>query len=353
VQKLTFKNKFFLHPEFKDRVNAIGRDVSLPKTPSQYSITTDHSVNSNGKISICDKITAIPLNPKLEYEYFKKNKIFAYDESSAKYNTLEGSGILTCHSLVYIDDFDYLATTCLSFGFYTRSELLLDKNKEMKDVRNQNTKEMQKMGNFDQIDAAYKADYAIERTEFIVSNVVENSVVFIDGPLIGNQMTSYNLKMIDKFKQKLVISIFIVKNSNSNLLTDNLDILRGKYNSDLHWANQFLKPGERTNFFRYTDAVNPENTKVFCYIKPMPLECSPQRIEFHPYLYSQNKEFVEKLMNIIYYLYLVNGNPKNCQIRPITVAEMYAREVKKMYNINKFLDESDLKPTMNQARGFG
>jgi hypothetical protein len=57
-------------------------------------------------------------------------------------------------------------------------------------------------------------------------------------------------------------------------------------------------------------------------------------------------------MDIAYYFYLVQGETKNSQIRPIAIAEKFARESKKMYNLNKLMLESKLQPTMNQARGF-
>ena len=57
-------------------------------------------------------------------------------------------------------------------------------------------------------------------------------------------------------------------------------------------------------------------------------------------------------MNLIYYLLLVQGYLQNPQIRPIAVAEKYARAILKMTDIDKLVRDSGLIPTMNQER-FG
>ena len=186
--------------------------------------------------------------------------------------------------------------------------------------------------------------------KFIIKNISENSILFIDGPLIGKQMNVYTLKLNEELLKKVVIPIFVVKNSSSNLVTDNVQELKGKFNSDMHWAHKLLKPGQRTNFFLYRDLYNTNNSKVFCYIKPFGV--SPQRIEVHPTTYYRNKEFICQMMDIIYFLYLVHADLKNPQVRPIAIAEQFARETKKIYNVDKILTESKLQPTMNQARGF-
>jgi hypothetical protein len=184
----------------------------------------------------------------------------------------------------------------------------------------------------------------------MLSNVPDNCILFIDGPFIGKQMSAFNIKLNNELLKKSVVPIFIVKNSSSNLVTDNTAQLNGKFNSDMHWAYNYLRPGQRTSFFRYTDQTNTNNSKIFCYIKPF--NCSPQRIEFHPPTYYAQKKLISQLMDIAYYFYLVQGETKNSQIRPIAIAEKFARESKKMYNLNKLMLESKLQPTMNQARGF-
>lgn len=176
-------------------------------------------------------------------------------------------------------------------------------------------------------------------------------MLLIDGPLIGNQMNDYTIKLNQKLLEKNVIPIFIVKNSSSNLVTDNINELNGSFNSDMHWAFKYLSHGERTNFFLYRDSYNKNFAKVFCYIKPF--DISPQRVEIHPTTYQGREGLIEHLMDILYFFFITQGDLKNPQVRPIAIAEMYARESKKMYNINKILREAKIQPTMNQTRGFG
>lgn len=57
-------------------------------------------------------------------------------------------------------------------------------------------------------------------------------------------------------------------------------------------------------------------------------------------------------MNLIYYLLLAQGNPKNPQIRPIAIAEAYARATLKLIDLNQLLRRFGLVPTINQER-FG
>lgn len=57
-------------------------------------------------------------------------------------------------------------------------------------------------------------------------------------------------------------------------------------------------------------------------------------------------------MDLVYYLLLVQGDLKNPQIRPIAIAEKYARKTLQLIDINKLTYGSGLIPTMNQDR-FG
>ena len=79
---------------------------------------------------------------------------------------------------------------------------------------------------------------------------------------------------------------------------------------------------------------------------------SPQRIEMHPITYAKNEDRMADLLNAISYLMIANGDKSNPQIRPIAIAEKFARETKKHVNIRKKLKSAGLVPTMNQERGF-
>ena len=58
------------------------------------------------------------------------------------------------------------------------------------------------------------------------------------------------------------------------------------------------------------------------------------------------------LMDLVYFLLLVQGDLKNPQIRSISIAEKYARSTLKLIDINKMMKNSGMMPTMNQER-FG
>lgn len=350
MEKISLPNQFILHPEFKKKVLAIQRDVNLPLIPSPTNITKDDYFPHNSKVTLEEEFGKKDLDALNGKNLLNNYTILSYDESIDKFQALEGSGYLTCHSLIMIDDDDYIPSTCLSFNFYTRSKLLLEKNNSMRDVRKVENEKSEIMDMNDKIEAAFKADYVKDRNKFILENTPDNSILFIDGPLIGKQMSGSTVKLNMQLLEKSIIPIFITKNSSSNLVTDNIQNLYGKFNSDLHWAHQFLKPSQRTSFFRYTDQTNSNFSKIFCYLKPF--QVSPQRIEFHPSTYIGRKDFISQLMNIIQYLFLIQGDSKNSQIRPIAIAEKFARENKKIVNINKIFAESEIQPTMNQARGF-
>lgn len=351
MEKFVISNNLVLHPHFKERIKSIQSQIELPLVPSALALNTDDQLSKNlCKLSIVGKMDRVRLDPRKGRDYYSSLNFIAYDESIEKFLALEGTGYLTCHSMVLIDEIDYLASNCLSFAFYTRSKMLLDKNHTLRDARTNDTTPNEDI-NEDSIEAAFKRDYATERTKFILSNCPPHTILLIDGPLIGNQMSDYTVELNQRLLDKSVIPIFIVKNSSSNLVTDNIHELIGNYNSDMHWAYKYLSYGERTNFFAYQDLNNKNFAKVFCYIKPFDL--SPQRVEIHPTTYQGREDLIEKLMNTLYFFYIAQGDLKNPQIRPIALAEVYARETKKMYNINKIMREAKIQPTMNQNRGFG
>lgn len=350
MERIRFSNNFYLHPKFKEKVLSIKKDIDLPKIPISQNVVKDDYLSTLGKLNLEEEFGSKDLSASSGSELMEKYVFLGYDESFDLFQVLEGAGYLTCHSLILVDDDDYLASTCLSFRFYTRSKLLLEKNKDLSDANIAGKADTETMENKDKIEAAFKEDYALDRNKFILSNIPDNCIIFIDGPLVGKQMTRFNNELNSRLLEKSVIPIFVVKNSSSNLVTDNTSGLYGNYNSDMHWAHNFLNNGQRTNFFRYTDQTVRANSKVFCYMKPF--DASPQRIEMHPDTYLRHKELIPQLMETIYYLYLIQGDTKNTQIRPIAIAEKFARESKKMYNLNDIMMDSLLQPTMNQARGF-
>ena len=156
---------------------------------------------------------------------------------------------------------------------------------------------------------------------------------------------------LEKFEDMGIIPIFVVKNSNANLVTDNLNELAGKYNSDMHWSYNFLNEAQRTNFFAYRYNKSGRNEKAFCYIKFFK-HSSPQRIEIDLNTYNKYKDHIDSLMDSLYYLMIAQGNPRDTQLRPIYIAEMYAKETLKLINPYKLLKKTGLNPIMNEVR-FG
>lgn len=333
-------NKLFIHPSFKDTLNEINElNIKLPNNPTNEDMDFQlYTFPPNGElVSNIEEIKSYKLNPKKGQELTNSGiSVSAYDESINKFSALEGTAFLTSHSLVLQHKKGYIPSAFLSFYFYTRSKVYTDKSKFIKYSKDPETDS--------------KIDYVKDRTQFIINNTPKNSVVLIDGPLIGGQVSTYTFKLNQELLKKNVIPIFFVKNTSSNLVTDYINELRNKYNSDMHWAHNTLKVGERTNFFKYVDKHNPRNAKLFCYLKPF--NVSPQRIEFHLNTFEKFKDKILDLMDIIYYLLLAQGDPKNPQIRTIAIAEKFARDSLKLVNINKLMREAGIMPTINQER-FG
>lgn len=332
-------NKVVVHPEFEETIREISElGVSLPDCMPQVQYHPDEMLFPTGELVIpVGSIQTNELDPQRGSRLAQMGlPITAYDESIAKFVSLEGTAYATSHSLILLGPDSYVPVDYLTFYFYTRSEELVKRSKY---IRLSDDPEMDS-----------KRDYIRDRIRFLERMVPDNSILLIDGPLIGGDVYTIMMRSIEAFHQKGIIPVFFVKNSASNLVTDNIEALRKKYNSDLHWSFKFLQRGERTNFFTYRDKVNPRNAKAFCYLKAFDL--SPQRVEFHMDTYSRNPPLMDDLMELVYYLLIVQGNAQNPQVRPIAVAEKYARETLGLVNVLSLMKEAGIIPTMNQIR-FG
>lgn len=334
-------NKLFFHPLFKDTIAEINRlNIQLPPNPSDLEMNFHlDAYPQNGEVvSKVENINNYKLNAK-NGEKLVQNKrtLCAYDESINSYLGLEGTAYLTSHSLIVHYKEDYLPLNYLTFYFYTRAEIYSKESNVIKYSAN--------------IEVDSKKDYVNDRNEFIIKNTPSNSILFIDGPLFGGNVNFPAFQLNERLLERNVIPLFFVKNSYSSMATDHIEELKGKYNSDLHWAYNFLKMGERTNLFRYTDQENKTDyLKLFCYIKTF--NTSPQRIEFHEKTLEKYRNEIPELFDLIYYLSLVQGDLKNPQIRSISIAEKYARATLKLINIDQIMKEAGIVPTMNQER-FG
>ena len=338
--ELTFDfNKLIIDPRFDETVREVSElNVSFPGYNTNFRPTLDDLVFESAELVMpIGKINRVALNPKKGTKVSKNSvPICAYDESIIKFQSLEGSAFFTSHSMVVSDKSDYIPVSYITFYFYTRSSEIVKRSKH---IRFSYEPEMDS-----------KKDYIKDRIAFLQKAVPRKSILLIDGPLIGGDVYTFMIRSIKKFHEKDVIPIFFVKNSLSNLVTDNVKELRGRYNSDMHWSYNFLDAGQRTSFFTYRDRVNPDNAKVFCYLKGFDL--SPQRVEMHIDTFSKYETAMADIMDLVYYLLLVQGNKFNPQVRPIAIAEMYARGTIKLINVHKLIKEVGIMPTMNQTR-FG
>jgi len=330
-------SRLVFHSSFKNTISELSDlEVKLPSISSDLEINFNlYDYPQNGRlVSKVEEIQRFQLNPKNGEELCNGLFICAYDESVNRFQGLEGTAYLTSHSLILHGPNDFFASNLLTLYFYTRSKIL-----------SQNTKYIKYS---EDPESDWKRDYVIDREHFLISNVPGNSVVFIDGPLIGGQMSTHTIELNDSLLKNETIPIFFVKNSDSNLVTDNIEELRGKFNSDMHWAYRYLKKGERTNLFRYVDKYNDRNAKIFCYMKAF--DTSPQRIEIDIRTFQKYSDIIVALFDLIYYLLLVQGDLKNPQIRSIAIAEKYARSTLNLINFVQTMKNLGIIPSMNQER---
>ncbi|MDV0447710.1 hypothetical protein MsAg5_16210 [Methanosarcinaceae archaeon Ag5] len=342
-----------VHKNFEKTLEAVRSEkISLPPIPSPENLDSNNFFSSGyGKIEY-DIITYENLDAKNGLEYYNSKIVLGYDESIQKYQALEGAAYFTSHSLIMLDpeEKDYIPSSFLTFYFYTRSKTILENSEYIKSVDTSSNPEDVSDFTNEQFESAYKKDYANDRS-YLISKCPPNSILFVDGPLIGAQMSEYTVKMNHALLEKNIVPIFFIKNSSSNLVIDNVSELRSKFNSDMHWSYQFLKQGQRTNFFKYTDKTNSSFSKVFCYLKPFKNR-SPQRVEIHTKTYEMYKNEIDSIMNLVYYFLLVHGDVNNPQVRPVAIAEMYARHTLNVFNIYEMVNSTKLTPTMNEVRGF-
>jgi hypothetical protein len=334
-------NKLLLHQNFFDTLSDLSRlRIRVPFEGELRELDFDSYLfpSSNGIVNAIEKLGSYKLNAKNGEELANQLLILAYDESIKRYSALEGTAYLISHALVCCDRNDYVPLSLLTFYFYTQSKILVSKGKFIKSSDNP--------------ERDSKKDYVEDRTTLLAQYVPDNSLLFIDGPLIGGQISSYTVDLNQFLLKKSVLPIFVVKNTSSNLVTKYVNELAEKYNSDLHWAFDTLQGGERTSFFRYADPYNPENAKIFCYLKGLENK-SPIRIEFHFHTYQRfGRDIMKSAMDLVYYLLLLHHNDRDLQLRPIAIAEKYAREVLKLIDLPAIIKGMGLISTINQER-FG
>jgi hypothetical protein len=269
-------------------------------------------------------------------ELMKDWNIYAYDESVQNYKALEGD-LLFCSSATIKIEKKY------SFNLSVLPHFLTSMGK-FRDAKDE--------------DIHFAENVAEERNLILITSKIDSilgslephSIVLIDGPLVGGNASSYIESMDQKLRKNDCIPLYFVKNSDSRLVIETNSKLSKEFNSDFHWTACNLKAGNRSAFFKYTDKHSNAHSKVFAYLKP--LYGFPERVEMHTLTYEKYHSLIPALMNLLAYFYVAQGDYSNPQVRPIAIAEKYAREGIRILNIPALLGRLGFRPTINQIR-FG
>jgi hypothetical protein len=331
-------SQLILHPDFQRTLEELShRDVFLPPEGEPQNFSGSMGlITESGKLTALEEIAAYPVDAKAGCRLTEDFTLCAYDESWLRFEALEGTAYFTTHALVLLTDSDYVPVVLATFYFYTRSKAMTANSEFIKYS--------------EAVDVDYHRDYLRDKVNFLLSHVPPKCLLLIDGPLISGDLYTIMSDANELLLEREILPVFFVKNSLSNVVTENIDGLRGAYNSDMHWLNELLHVGQRSSFFKYQDLHNPKNAKVFSYLKSV--NSSPQRVEFHHETYRKYEESIPNIMDLVYYLMLVQGSTTNPQVRPIAVAEAYARSLLRYVDIDKQFKQAKITPTMNQVR-FG
>lgn len=335
-------SKLIIDPMFTKVLEDLARVGIRVDSPYNEVITFEdqkESPGANDSIRFLESNAKYKLNPSNPNSLADGRRVCAYDESLVRVTSLEGSGFFIPHSIIMMDKNRYLPFVYLTFHFYTKSKRIADGNNSLS-------------FSLDPPEIASKRQYIADRFKVLTENVPSFSLLLIDGPLVGGQITEKNLQLNETLLSKDIAALFIVKNSDSSLVVDNIPNLRGQYNSDFEWAYKTLGLGERTSFVKYTDLTDPRKrrNKVFCYLKAF--NASPIRLELHESTYLRYFGIIDSILNTVYFLLLAQGDATNPQPRPVAIAEKYAREVLKMISVDQVVYKAGIMPTMNYTR-FG
>ena len=308
---------------------------SVSFEPSDVPIKMQDYYLSSTMSCLEDINSNYPLCPA-ENSLMNQWNIYGYDESTQDYKALEGDLMFCSSSVIKIEDKYVFNLTVLPYFLTSMKKFKGNRDEEIRFTENP-TKERNMI-------------LIKTKTEAILESAEPNSIVLIDGPLVGGMASKYMRDMDNELRKKNCIPLYFVKNSDSRLVIDCDSKLSREFNSDFHWSAHRLKEGSRSAFFKYTDKRNPSNSKVFAYLKA--LAGFPERIEMHPLTYEKYNGLLPSLMNLIAYFYVVQGDFSNPQVRPVSIAEKYAREGLRILNIPVLLSRLGFRPTINQVR-FG
>lgn len=257
-----------------------------------------------------------------------------YDETIQKFRSLEGTSILVVYVLSYLGENDYYPSALVTLNFYTSSKAIAENSTTLKYSES--------------TEGIINKDITDNKTRFIIDNIQPYTLLLIDGPLIAGDYYTTLLDNIKELHEKDVIPVFIVKNSDSNLVLDKFPDLRYKFNSDLHWANKELSAGQRSCMFFYSASYHSTRNKVFCYLKSY--NDVPIRIELHGSTYDKYRSQVESIIDLIHYQIQLHGSLTNPQPRLVAISEKYAREIANYVNFNELTKYSYITPIFDQIR---
>lgn len=317
------------------RLNNISRNVTkyVSFVPSEVEVKMPEHYMSPTISCLEDFNFIYSFNPR-NTTLIKDWNIYGYDESVQSYKALEGDLLFCSSAIVKMEEKYRFNLTVLPY-FLTSIRKYL----HLQDEGIHFAENIAEGRNRILIDM---------KVNSILETVEPHSIVFIDGPLIGGMASNYIVNMDEKLRENDCIPLYFVKNSDSRLIINHDPKLSNEFNSDFHWAAYKLKTGYRSAFFRYTDKYNNKNSKVFTYVKA--LAGFTERVEMHSLTFEKYKPLIHAIIDLIAYFYLVHGDLLNPQVRPIAIAEKYAREGLRTLNIPALLSRLGFCPTINQVR---
>ncbi|MEM2143938.1 MAG: hypothetical protein QW279_01135 [Candidatus Jordarchaeaceae archaeon] len=321
----------------KVRLNNISKKVTnhVSFVPSTVEVKMPEYYMSPTMSCLESFDSAYSMDPK-NIDLLRDWNIYAYDESVQSYKALEGELLFCSSSMIKMEEKYKFNLSVLPYFLTSMGKYSERQDEDIRYAEN--------------IGRA-RNDILIEsKKNLILETVGPHSIVFIDGPLVGGMKSSYMVNMDKELRKNDCIALYFIKNSDSRLIIENDPKLSKEFNSDFHWAACSLKSGHRSAFFRYTDQHNPSNSKVFTYVKPF--SSFAERVEMHSETYEKYNSLIPAIFDLLSYLYIAQGDPSNPQVRPIAVAEKYAREGIRVLNIPALLGRLGFRPTINQVR-FG
>lgn len=338
MKRLDLLRKVTLHPDFSKTVEEL-RDKKIffdNITPASGSERVTEVYSGENKLEKIEEEWKFPLNIKNGLTISDHFNMAGYDETIQKFRSLEGTSVLVVYVISYLGESDYYPSALVTLNFYTSARAIAENSTTLKYSES--------------TEGVINKDIADNKTSFILDNVQPYTLLLIDGPLIAGDYYTTLLDSIKELHDKDVIPVFIVKNSDSNLVIDKFPDLRYKFNSDLHWANKSLKPGQRSCMFMYSLARHSSRNKVFCYLKSY--DDIPIRMEFHGSTYERYNSQIDNIVDLIHYQVQLHGSTKNPQPRLVAISEKYAREIAAYVNFSELTKYSYITPIFDQIR-FG